>query len=263
MTDLAMESGDHALSDRRLAPRDGSRRGSGPAKVLGYLGLGVGLTGLVFARQLTRWLGIKHRRASRLTLTAMAALGGITAAGRSRALPAPKPVRRAITIAVPPEQVYAFWRDLENLPSFMTRLVSIEPFEARRSHWRAHGPAGTFLQWDAEIVEDLPNSLIRWQSLPDSVIRHQGRVRFRPAPGLRGTEVSLEVQYEAPGGRIGRWLSSLTREVVGIHFENDLRRLKQLLEVGEIVCSDASAHRGLHPARPEPVAKLAQKDGEP
>jgi uncharacterized membrane protein len=144
----------------------------------------------------------------------------------------------------------------------MNRLVSIEPLEVRRSHWRARGPAGTLLEWDAEIVEDLPNSIIRWRSLPGSVIQHEGSVQFRPAPGLRGAEVSLEVQYEAPAGKLGRWLSSLTREAVAVHIENDLRRLKQILEVGEIVCSDASAHRGLHPARPEPRKETVQKEGE-
>ena len=174
------------------------------------------------------------------------------------------PVRRAITIAVPPEQVYAFWRDVENLPSFMSRLVSIEELGPRRSLWHMRAPAGKLLQWEAEIVEDIPDTTIGWRSLPGAAIRHQGRVRFRPAPGSRGTEVTLEVQYEAPAGELGRWFASLTRPAAGIQIENDLRRLKQILEVGEVVCSDASAHRGLHPARPEPFATLSQqKDGQP
>jgi uncharacterized membrane protein len=107
-------------------------------KALGYLTVGAGLAWIAFARQRSAPL---------------------------RAL-APKPVRRAITIAVPPEQVYAFWRDLANLPSFMPRLVSIEPIDPRRSQWRARGPAGKLLEWDAEIVEDVPDELIRWKSLP-------------------------------------------------------------------------------------------------
>lgn len=322
MPDLTMEREERGGLDRRPTLRDGSRRSNRPAAALGYLSLGLGLTGLIFTRGLGRLIGLRQRRARQITravgarelitgvrllasrrparwlwarvagdivdlsllgaglrtsrrhrgrvLTAMAAIGGVTAidlmvAIRARTTPAlaPRPIRRAATIAVPPEQVYAFWRDPENLPSFMNRVVSVEPFEARRSHWRARGPAGTLLEWDAEMIEDLPSSSIRWRSLPGSVIRHQGSVRFRPAPGLRGTEVSLEIEYEAPAGELGRLLSSLTREAVAIHIENNLRRLKQILEVGEVVCSDASAHRGLHPARPESAAKLVQKDGEP
>jgi len=300
------------------------RNGSGPAEALGYLSLGLGLTGVMFARRLNRVLGISHRRAPGITravgvrelftgarlltgrrparwlwarvagdlvdlsllvtalrgsrrgkgrvLGTIAAIGGITAidflaAARARKTTtalAPEPVQRAITIAVPPEQAYAFWRELPNLPSFMPRLVSIEPLDPRRSRWRARGPAGKLLEWEALIIEDIPDQLIRWHSLPGSAIQHRGSVQFRPAPAGRGTEVSLEVQYEIPGGQLGRRLSTLTNEVVGVHIQNNLRRMKQILEVGEIVCSDASAHRGLHPARPEPMAKKIEgKDGSP
>jgi len=213
------------------------------ARALGYLGVGVGLT----------WIALARRRAGPM-------------AART-----PKPVRRAITIAVPPAQVYAFWRDLENLPSFKPRLVSIEPLDPRRSRWRARGPAGKLLEWEAEIIEDIPDRLIRWESHSHSPLRHRGSVRFRAAPGLRGTEVVLEIQLEPPAGglareiasEIGRWFASLTSQAIGIHLQNDLRRLKQILEVGEVVCSDASAHHGLHPARPEPSIRLVEKDGAP
>ncbi len=159
-------------------------------------------------------------------------------------------VRRDITIAKPPEEVYRFWRNFENLPRFMEHLESVQILDERRSHWRAKAPAGAGVEWDAEIIEDRPNELIVWRSLDGADVPNTGSVRFVPAPGGRGTEVNVELRYDPPGGKLGATVAKLFGEEPGQQVDGDLRRLKQVLETGEVVHSDASIHRGMHPARP-------------
>jgi uncharacterized membrane protein len=159
-------------------------------------------------------------------------------------------VRRSITINRPADEIYRFWRGLENLPTFMTHLESIHVLGERQSHWRARGPAGFSVEWDAEIVEDEPNRMIAWCSLEGSDVDHVGRVRFVPAPGERGTEVHVELSYRPPAGTAGRIVAKLLGEEPDQQVSGDLRRLKQVLETGELVHSDASLHRGMHAGRP-------------
>ena len=139
----------------------------------------------------------------------------------------------AVTIARPPEEVYAYWRALENAPRFMEWVESVEVRGAERSWWRARGPAGDRWEWEAEILEDRPNELLVWRSLPGSDLRHQGAVRFLPAPGGRGTEVRAAIELRAPGGPVGRALARVARKAPAFVVREDLRRLKQVLEAGE------------------------------
>jgi uncharacterized membrane protein len=163
---------------------------------------------------------------------------------------AAQPVRRSVTIARLPADVYAFWRDTRNLPKFMTGLEAVTYLDDSHSRWRARGPVGPVVEWETVITEDLDNQLIRWRSTEGSPVEMEGVVRFSPAPGGRGTEVHLEMAYEAPGGPVGRAIAALAGGVVGTKLEVDLARCKQLLETGQIVHSDASLHVGPHPARP-------------
>ena len=159
-------------------------------------------------------------------------------------------VREAIRLEVPLEFAYGFWRRLENLPRFMEHLQAVRVIDDRRSHWRARAPAGTTVEWDAEIIEDRPNELIVWRSLDGADVPNTGSVRFTPAPGGRGTEVRVELRYDPPGGALGALVAKLFGEEPGQQVGGDLRRLKQVMETGEVVHSDASIHRGMHPARP-------------
>jgi uncharacterized membrane protein len=167
--------------------------------------------------------------------------------------PAPgvQEVTEVITIDRPAEEVYRFWRSFENLPRFMAHLDSVEVKDELRSHWKVKGPAGVAVEWDAEILEDRPNRLIIWRSLENADIQNFGAVHFAPAPGGRGTEVRVNIQYDAPGGRLGASIARLLGKDPGQQAKSDLRRLKQVLETGEVVHSDASIHRGPHPARPD------------
>lgn len=172
-------------------------------------------------------------------------------------------VTEAITINRPRHEVYGFWQNFENFPRFMAHLESVQVIDERRSHWKANAPGGTTVEWDAETVEDRPNELIAWRSLPDSVVPNSGTVRFRDAPGGRGTEVVVELKYQPPGGRLGALIAKLFGEEPGQQVKGDLRRLKQVMELGEIVHSDASIHRGPHPAQPpEDLSKVEIKTPE-
>ena len=162
--------------------------------------------------------------------------------GRSRAHVA-GPVRRAITVASTPDAAYRFWRDFANLLKFMEQLESLEVLASGRSRWRVRGPKGPSLSWEAEIVEDRAGEIIRWQSVEGSDLTNRGAVRFRPAPGGQGTEIAVELEYVPPAGELGRLASFLSNEALEVQLERDLRRLKQLLEVGEIVQSDARVRR--------------------
>jgi uncharacterized membrane protein len=159
-------------------------------------------------------------------------------------------VTEAITINRPRQEVYGFWHNFENFPRFMAHLESVQMLDERRSRWKAKAPAGTTVEWEAETIEDRPNELIAWRSLPDSAVPNTGLVRFRDAPGERGTEVIVELRYQPPGGRLGALIAKFFGEEPHQQVKGDLRRLKQVMEIGEIVHSDASIHRGPHPAQP-------------
>src|SRR5687767_15195467 len=136
-------------------------------------------------------------------------------------------VGKAITVYRPVEDVYAFWRDFENLPRFMHHLEMVETVDARRSHWTAKGPAGTAVEWDAEVIEDRPNELIAWRSIgTGDDVENSGVVRFTKAPGNRGTEIHVALDYAPPGGKAGSVIAKLFGEEPGQQINDDLRRLK-------------------------------------
>ena len=158
--------------------------------------------------------------------------------------------RRAITIWKPVEEVYAFWRNPENFPQFMRHVESVEVIDSQTARWTVKAPAGQSVSWTAAITEERENELISWVSLPDADVYNAGTVRFTPAPGGRGTEVRLDLEYEPPFGKLGSKLAMLWREEPGQQAQDDLRHLKQVMELGEIVISDATKQRGMHPGQP-------------
>lgn len=148
--------------------------------------------------------------------------------------------RTALTINRPPEAVYRHWRNFSNLPQFMYHLESVETTGEKQSHWKAKAPAGTTVEWDAEIVEDIPDRLIAWRSLDGATVPNSGSVRFTPAPKGQGTEVLVELEYSPPGGGLGVVVAKLFGEEPTQQMKDDLRRFKQVLETGEVLRSDGS-----------------------
>ena len=159
--------------------------------------------------------------------------------------------KRSLTVNKSPEECYAFWHNFENLPQFMRHLESVIVTGERRSHWKAKAPAGATVEWDAETTEDRPNELIAWRSTEDADVFNAGTVRFEPAPGGRGTEVRIELEYKPPLGKLGSKVAMLFREEPGQQVMDDLRHFKQVMETGEILFSDATKQRGPHPAQPD------------
>jgi uncharacterized membrane protein len=167
-------------------------------------------------------------------------------------------VSKSITVNRPPADVYARFRNLERLPRFMSHLESVTVHSDKHSTWRAKAPLGTTVEWEAEITTDVPSTLIAWRSLPGATIQNEGSVSFRPAPGDRGTEIHVHLKYQAPGGAVGRAIALLFGEEPGVQVAADLRRFKQMMEVGDVVDSDASVHQGPHPGRPSNGGRKAQ-----
>ena len=147
-------------------------------------------------------------------------------------------LRRSINVNKPVDELYAFWRDFENLPRFMHHLQAVTCDGPQRSHWVARAPAGWQVAWDAEVVEDRPNQLIAWRSLDDADVRHAGTVTFERGPGGRGTTIQVSLSYAPPGGKLGAVVAKLFGEEPGGQIQDDLRRLKQLMEAGEVPTVD-------------------------
>jgi uncharacterized membrane protein len=147
-------------------------------------------------------------------------------------------VEKSITINRLPEELYSFWRDFTNLPLFMRSLDSVVVLDATRSHWVARGPSGTHVEWDAEIFNEIENELIAWRSTENADVVNAGSVRFQKAPAGHGTFVRVTMNYNPPGGRVGASLAQLLGAAPAQLIKEDLRRLKQLAEAGEIATID-------------------------
>jgi uncharacterized membrane protein len=165
-------------------------------------------------------------------------------------------VLRSITVDRPVNEVYAFWKDFTNFPRFMKHVESVETLGDGRSRWRATGPAGSRAEWTSEIVEDRPNELIAWRTVGESDLYHSGKVTFRAGPRDEGTVATVEMQYAPAGGRVGAALLKLFRKEPGQQVIDDLRRFKQVMEIGEVVQSDASIAPGVAPAQPRGEREL-------
>jgi uncharacterized membrane protein len=203
----------------------------------------------------------KHRGRTLLALGSVLGVGAADLQCSLQLTSEANHVIKAITIRRSPDEVYSFWHDIENLPRFMHNLESVRTIGPRRSHWRAKGPGGKSVEWDAEITDDQPNQLIAWRTLPGAAVTHSGRVHFRTAPANRGTEVVVELSYETPLGGLGRLVAWLTGSGPEQEIYGDLRRLKQVLELGEVVVSDVTLDgTGLRqgPAQPPHSASATQ-----
>lgn len=141
-------------------------------------------------------------------------------------------VVKSVTVNRPVEDVYTFWRNFENLPRFMNHLESVRAYDQKRSHWVAKAPLGASVEWDAEILEDVPNQRIVWQSLSGAQVDNIGTVRFLQAAGGRGTEVHVEMRYNPPAGKLGALVAKLFGEEPAVQMEEDLARFKSVMETG-------------------------------
>jgi uncharacterized membrane protein len=142
-------------------------------------------------------------------------------------------VEKAVTINRSPASIYAEWHDIEQLPRIMSHLISVKQTADGLSHWVARAPAGRTVEWDAEVIHDQTNRVIAWRSVGDTAVPNVGSVRFNDAPGGRGTEVKVTLEYSPPGGALGATIAKLLGEEPGQQVADDLRRFKQFIETGE------------------------------
>jgi uncharacterized membrane protein len=177
----------------------------------------------------------------------------------------PRSLQATTTVRRPPQDVYRFWRDLENLPSFMHHLQSVTE-SGDYSHWIANAPIGQSVQWDAHLTGDEPNKRIAWQSLPGSRVENGGSVEFSSAPDDNGTEVRVTMSYRLPAGVLGKAVATVFGESPEQQVNDDLRRFKQIMETGQVLRSDGSpegpvAQRQMHqqPAHPATGEKGAYR----
>jgi uncharacterized membrane protein len=143
-------------------------------------------------------------------------------------------VQEEIVIDRTPEELYTFWRNFENLPSVMGHLLSVQDAGNNRSHWVAKAPAGTVVEWDAQILDDAPNHFISWRSLEGSDVDNEGFVRFAANPG-GGTRVTVAVRYTPPADVLGAKVAKLLGADPAKEIAEDLKRLKQKLEVQSLI----------------------------
>lgn len=208
----------------------------------------------------------RNRTLSLASILAAAAVGVLVAVQRRRRLGGATPrssvrgfhVHEAITINRPLAEVYQFWRKFENFSTFMSHLESVQTIGPGRSRWRAKGPAGVRVEWEAEITGDRESEWVAWRSVEGSAVQHSGSVRFEHAPGARGTELHVELQYKPPAGVLGVAVARLFGDDPQQQIREDLRRFKQLLETGEVSLSDGPGlwRPAQPPARPEEVKAL-------
>ena len=147
-------------------------------------------------------------------------------------------VEKTVTINKPADELYRFWHNFEQLPTFMKHLKSVKVIDNKRSHWVANAPLGANVEWDAEIIEDRENEFISWASVEGADVDNSGSVRFKPAPGDRGTEVKVVIEYAPPGGALTAAVAKLFGEEPEQQIGDELRRFKMLMEAGEIATTE-------------------------
>jgi uncharacterized membrane protein len=165
------------------------------------------------------------------------------AVGRAATLRASRAVKieRTVMVNRPAADLYAFWRNPTNVRRIVDFVESVETLGERRARWRARGPAGVTIEWDSEVINDIPNELIAWKSIGDADIPNAGSIHFRRAPHARGTEVRLIVEYEPPAGHLGAWIAKLMKENPDEQVQSALRRLRQVAESGDVLTTERQA----------------------
>ena len=209
--------------------------------------------GSIAGGALLAYLGLRKFSLTRLTLAATGGamlyrgvtgycpaneeLGRDTSASGSQTDPIE--IETSLTVEQSREEVYAFWRELENLPRFMEHLSEVRDLGGGRSHWVASVPGGFgHIEWDAEIADEDEGRRLAWHSVEGADIANTGEVRFKDAPGGRGTEIHAKIAYRPPAGEIGQAAARLFNPAFGQMVKEDVRRFKHVAEAGEIPTVD-------------------------
>jgi uncharacterized membrane protein len=140
-------------------------------------------------------------------------------------------IRTSLIVNKPKDEVYAFWRKLENLPLFMDHLSSVTEIDSKHSHWEAVLPGNIGkVKWNAEIVKEEDGYMIGWQSIPNSMINNAGKVVFHDAQNGQGTELEVVISYHPPAGELGAGLAKLLNPVFEKIIRKDVMNFKEYIE---------------------------------
>lgn len=141
-------------------------------------------------------------------------------------------IHKTITVNRPIHVVFDLWSRLDNFPLFMNHVREVDvEIGGRKTRWIVDGPAGTKLDFEAETTELEPDRVIAWRTLPGQSIEHEGRVTFDEAQG--GTRVHVTMTYRPPGGVVGHALAHILGWDPKARMDDDLARMKALLEDGK------------------------------
>ncbi|HEX5472186.1 MAG TPA: SRPBCC family protein [Lacipirellulaceae bacterium] len=195
----------------------GMARGGLRGLALGALGAGLAWRGLTGHCSCYAALGIN--RAKRKPSTAIPARHGCK-------------FEKTIVVSRRPDELYRFWRRLENLPQVMRHVKRISAVDAQRSHWVADGALGREVEWDAEIINERANRMIAWGSLTGGDVETAGSIHFQPLPNGRDTQVTVSMKYNPPAGKLGAGIASLMGDGLGDKLEEDLQNFKEVMESG-------------------------------
>lgn len=139
-------------------------------------------------------------------------------------------VERTVTIRRSAGDLYAAWKDIEQLPRFMPHVRSVEWLDGNRSYWVVNGPAGQPVEWEARVINDVPGRVLAWETVDEAPLRHAGSVQFDPTPDGRATQVKVTMRYRPPTGALGRAVAAIFGADPAKQVEDDLRRFKELME---------------------------------
>jgi uncharacterized membrane protein len=160
-------------------------------------------------------------------------------------------VQETIQVNAPLEQVWETWSNFEHFPRFMSHLREVRRTYKNRSHWVAAGPAGMPVEWDAIVTEWVPNEAIAWKSVEGSTVETAGRVSLRPIHN-GGIRIDVRMSYIPPGGALGHAVAALFGADPQHAIEEDLFRLKSLLEQGNVAELGLSQRASSAPASGSP-----------
>jgi uncharacterized membrane protein len=240
-------SGVAILGSARPTPGLWARVG-GDAMDLTLLGLAMGSPQTDRTRAVAATLGVAGIAA--MDLVSSLKLGASPSApGATKTDQTPR-VAAAVTVNAPIAEVFALWDGFQHLPLFMQDAATVRVTGERQSRWTVTGPGNTSIEWAALITERQPNQLISWRTADGAPVTANGTVRFRIAPGNRGVQVLFEAEFDPPGAGVGDMIAAPLAKAMSAKLGNDLRRFKQLVELGEVVRSDDSIIPGPNPAQP-------------
>lgn len=138
---------------------------------------------------------------------------------------------RSITIVRPAQDLYAVWRNLEDLPRFVNHLESVTAIDATHSRWTTKGPIGKSFTWNAEIIRDEPGRLIAWKSVGETPVPNAGTIEFRDQ-GEGVTEVRVTMEYLPPGGKVGAAVAKALGDDAEAQIREGLDKFKRAMETG-------------------------------